>query len=196
MIYRSDCREILLVTAVMPKGLDQIKFTRTSDFTFLSILLMLATCIEEFFMNFILLLLLMGIITCFLNRPFIVIWIYGFSFEVSLMILLIWSIFFVPIDRNIFLILMTLDVLIFYFEAWVYNFRGCLVILASLLLLKNLEITLTSFRDLVGIGREILSIFTRDGLLISLLFLPVAGWIFEVNLATIFLLRELDCLSV
>jgi len=47
----------------------------------------------------------------------------------------------------------------------------------------------------VGIDRGILSIFARDSLLISLLFLPVAGWIFGVNLAAIFLLRKLDCLS-
>ena len=195
IIYRSNCRETLLVTTVMPKGSDWMKFTRTSDFAFLSVLLMLATCIKEFFMNFILLSLLIGIIICFLDGPFIVIWIHGFSFEVPLMILLIWSIFFVPIDGNISLILMTSDVLIFCFEAWVYDFGGCLLVLAGLLLLKNLEIMLTSFWDLAEIGEGILSIFARDGLLISLLFLPVVGWIFRVNLAAIFLLRELDCLS-
>ena len=195
MICRSDCRETLLVTAVMSKGSDQMKSTRTLDFTFLSALLMLATCIEEFFMNFILLSLLMRIIMCFLDRPFIVIWMYGFSFKMPLTILLIWSIFFVPIDGNVSLILMISNVLIFCFEAWAYNFRGCLVVLASLLLLKNLEITLTFFWDLAGIGRGILSIFVGDGLLISLLFLLVVGWIFGVNLAKIFLLRELDCLS-
>ena len=196
IICRSDCRETLLVTAVMPKGSDQMKSTRTSDFAFLSALLMLVTCIEEFFMNFILLLLLIVIITCFLDGPFIVIWICDFGFEVPLTILLIWSIFFAPIDRNISLILITSDVLIFCFKAWVYNFGGYLVILAGLLLLKNLEITLIFFWDLVEIGGGILFIFTRDGLLISLLFLPVAGWLFGVNLATFFLLRKLDCLSV
>jgi len=61
MICRSDYRETLLVIAVIPKGSDQMKSTKTSDFTFLSALLMLVICIEEFFMNFILLSLLIGV---------------------------------------------------------------------------------------------------------------------------------------
>jgi len=65
--------------------------------------------------------------------------------EVSLMMLLIWSIFFAPMEKNTSLILITSDILIFCFEAWAYDFRGCLKLVASLLFLKYFEITLTSF---------------------------------------------------
>jgi len=44
-------------------------------------------------------------------------------------------------------------------------------------------------------GGGIRSICVELGLLTSLLFLPIAGWIFGVNLAEIFLLSELNCLS-
>ena len=59
--------------------------------------------------------------------------------------------------------------------------------------LKYLEIWLTSFWDLAGIGGGILSIFAGVSLLM-ILFLLVAGWIFRVNFAAIFFLRELDYL--
>ena len=59
--------------------------------------------------------------------------------------------------------------------------------------LKYLEIWLTSFWDLAGIGEGILSIFAGVSLLM-ILFLLVAGWIFRVNFAAIFFLRELDYL--
>ena len=195
IIWKSDWREILLVTTMIPRKSKQMKSTRISNFTFLRALLMLATCIEEFFMNLILLSLLMGIITCFLEGPFIVIWIQGFILGVPLTMLLIWSIFFVLMEGNTSLILITSDMLVFCFKAWAYDFEGCLVLIASLLLLKYFEITLTSFWDLAGIDKGILSIFARIGLLISLLFLPVADRIFRVNLAVIFLLSKLDCLS-
>jgi len=70
-----------------------------------------------FFINLVLLLLPMGMMICFLEGFFIVIWMQGLVLEVSLTMLLIWSIFFAPIEGNASLILITLDVLMFCFEA-------------------------------------------------------------------------------
>ena len=98
-------------------------------------------------------------------------------------------------EGNAFLILMTSDVLMFCFDAWAYDLDASLELLSGLLLLKYFKIVLISFWDFTEIGREIHSIYAELGLLTSLLFLPIAGWIFGVNLAEIFLLSELDCLS-
>ena len=194
MICKSNCKETLLVTTIIPKGSDQMKSMKISDFVFLRDLFMLATWMEEFFMNFMLFLLLMVITTCFFDSSFVIIWIWGFAFVLPLTMLLICSILLVLIVRNASLILMTSDVLIFYFEAWAYNFWGYLALLASLMFLKYLEIWLISFWDLARMGEGILSIFAGVGLLM-ILFLLVVGWIFGVNFAAIFFLRELDCLS-
>ena len=93
------------------------------------------------------------------------------------------------------MILITLEVLVFCLEAWAYDLADCLGLVAGLLLLKYFEITLTSFWDLARMSREILSMFARADLLISLLFLLGEGTILGVNLAAIFLLSEFDCLS-
>jgi len=62
------------------------------------------------------------------------------------------------------------------------------------LLLKDFEIKLTSFWDLAGMGGRIFSMLTEEGLLITLMFLAIIGCVFAVNLATIFLLREVELL--
>ena len=82
MISKSDWRDTLLVTIIIPKGSEQMKFTRTSDFTFLRDLLMLDTCTEEFFMK-------LEMMTCFLEGPFVVIWIQGLGLGLPLTMLLI-----------------------------------------------------------------------------------------------------------
>ena len=194
MICKSDCKETLLVTTIISKGLDQMKSMRTSDFAFLRDLFMLVMWMKELFMNFILFSLLMEMIICFLDGPFIVIWIQGFTFVLPLTMLLICLVLLASIVGNTSLILMTSDMLIFCFKAWAYNFWGYLILLANLMFLKYLEIWLTSFWDLVEIGEGIFSIFARVGLSI-ILFLLVMDWIFRVNFATIFFLRELNCLS-
>ena len=74
MICKSDWRDTLLVTIVIPKGLEWIKSTRISDFAFLRDLLILETCNEEFFMKLEILSLFMGMMTCFLKGSFVVIW--------------------------------------------------------------------------------------------------------------------------
>jgi len=61
MISKSNWRDTLLVTIIIPKGLEQMKSTRTSDFVFLRDLLMLDTCTKEFLMKLEILSLPMGI---------------------------------------------------------------------------------------------------------------------------------------
>ena len=58
-----------------------------------------------------------GIMTCFLDGPFVVIWMQDFGLKDPLTMLVIWLIFSTPIDGNVSLILITSDVLVFCFEA-------------------------------------------------------------------------------
>ena len=74
MISKSDWRDTLLVIIVIPKELEQMKSIKISDFAFLRDLLMLDTYTKKFFMKLEMLLLSMEIMTCFLEGPFVVIW--------------------------------------------------------------------------------------------------------------------------
>ena len=89
MISKSDWRDTLLVIIVIPKGLEQIKSIKTSDFAFLRDLLMLDTCTKKFFMKLEMLLLPMGMMTYFLEGPFVVIWMQGLGLGLFLTMLLI-----------------------------------------------------------------------------------------------------------
>ena len=82
----------LLVTITMLMGLDLMKSTTMSNLAFLRSLLILATWNAEFLMNELLLSLLMEMIICFLDGPFVVIWICGLGFGLPLMMLLTCSI--------------------------------------------------------------------------------------------------------
>ena len=144
IIWRSDCRETLLVTTVMLRESEWMKSTKISDFAFFKDLLMLVMWVAEFLMNLALLSLLIGIITCFLEGPFVIIWMQCFSFIVPLTILLIWSIFFTSIEENASLILIILEVLMFYLKTWAYNMVDFLRS-ANLLFLKYFEIILISW---------------------------------------------------
>ena len=66
-----------------------MKSTRISDFVFLRDLLMLVMCNEEFFMKLEMLSLLIEMMTCFLEGPFVVIWMQGLGLRLSLTMLLI-----------------------------------------------------------------------------------------------------------
>ena len=103
--------------------------------------------------------------------------------------------FFAPRARKVFLILIILDMLVLCLEACIYNFEDCLETLTGLMFLKYLEIWLTSFYNLVGIGGRIFSILARIGLSIDLLFLLNSGGIFGVNFTKIFCLRVFKFLS-
>jgi len=137
---KSDCNATLLVITVIPIWSDQMKSTKTSNFTFLNDLLMLVTWRELFFVNFVIFLLLIGMITCFLDGPLVVIWICGLALGLPLTMFWIWLIFFVLRAGKVSLILMTSDVLVLCLEAYTYEFWGCFMTLAGLIFLKYLEI--------------------------------------------------------
>ena len=195
IMYKSDCTTTLLVTTVIPIMSECIKLTKTSDFEFLNDWLMLVMWRELFFINLAMLLLLIGIIICFLDSSLVIIWIHSLVFGLLLTILWIWSIFLASRAGKFSLILMILDVLIFCLETYMYNFRDCLETLTSLMFLKYLEIWLTFFCDLAGIGGGVFLILTRVGLLIDLLLLLDGARIIEVNFAKIFCLSKFKFLS-
>ena len=141
---------------------DQIKLTRISNLVFFNNQLILVIWSELFFMNLLILSLLIGIMTCFLDRPLVVIWICSLGLEDLVMILWIWSTFWAFNAGKMSLILMTskvlladLDVCALYcFEACTYNLLELLKPLLNLLFLKYLEIWLTSFCNLAEIGGQ------------------------------------------
>jgi len=81
------------------------------------------------------------------------------------------------------------------FEAYTYNLLVLLELLVGLLFLKYLEIRLTSFCNLAGIGGGILLILAGVGLSTNLLLQFVGGMILGVSLSEIFCLRDLLFLS-
>jgi len=89
MVVKSEACDTLLVTIVMPTSSAQMKSTATLDLMFLKFLLMLATCIEEFFINLTILLLLIGMMTCLYEDPLVVILICYLALGKSLTISLI-----------------------------------------------------------------------------------------------------------
>ena len=72
---------------------------------------MLATFKKEFFMNEDMLSPLMGMMICFLDGPFVVILMQGFSLLWPLMMLFTWSIFLAFKEGNVSLIFKTSDML-------------------------------------------------------------------------------------
>ena len=117
MVKRLELSETLLVTTIIPRESEQMKSTETSDLVLLKFLLRLATWIEEFFMNLLMLTFAIGMITYFLEGPLVVIWMWGLGFKDPLMMLLIWSISLAPANRNVSLILIIFAILILYLEA-------------------------------------------------------------------------------
>ena len=85
---------------------------------------MLDTWKDEFLMNNSTFSLLIGMITCFLDGPLVVIWILGFGLDNPLTMLLIWSIFSTLRVGTVFLSLRTSAVLTVGFVAWAYNLLG------------------------------------------------------------------------
>ena len=165
---------------------------------------MLATWRDKLLMKELTFSLLIGIITCFLDSPFVVILMHSLGLFELLMILLIWSIFWALRDGNVFLIFKTSNVLIEVFEAWAYDFPGLVLFPWALLLTidflgwKYLEMTLTSFLVLAGKGGGggALLIVTGTGFKISFLLSFLGGIDLGVNLEEIFALSVLDFWSV
>ena len=73
-------------------------------------------------MNFVIFLLLIGMITCFLDSLLVIIWICDLALRLLLTMFWIWLIFFVLRAGKAFLILMTSDVLVLCLEAYIYDF--------------------------------------------------------------------------
>ena len=182
---------------------DQIKSTRISDLAFFNNWLILVTWSELFFMNLLMLLLPIGIMTCLLDGPLVVIWIRSLGLEDLVTILWIWLIFSVFNMGKVSLILITskvllanLDVYVLnFFEVCVYDLLELLGSLLGLLFLKYLVIQLTSFCNLAGIGDSILLMVTGIDLSTGLLLWFVGGMTLGVSLSDIFYLRELPFLS-
>ena len=149
-------------------------------------------------MNEIVLLLLIETITCFLDGPFVVIWIRGLGLGLPLMMLLTLSICLAFKAGKDSLILNISEVLAVCLEACAYDLVGFEWLVVVLLPLKYFEIVLTLFLDFAksrgrGAG-EAFSIDTGTGFAIS--FLLLLGITLGVNLDDIFALRVLALLSV
>ncbi len=103
-------------------------------------------------MNEIVLSLLMGTITCFLDGPFVVIWIRGLGLELPLTMLLTLSICLAFKAGKDSLILSTSEVLAVCLEACAYDLVGFEWLVVVLLPLKYFEIVLTLLLDFAGSG--------------------------------------------
>ena len=137
----------------------------------------------------------MGTMICFLDGPFVVIWMrglgLGFPFTM-LLTLSIWLAFKAGKDSLIFSTSYVLDGC---FDVWAYDLVGLARLDLLLVILKYFEILLTSLFDLAGRGGAF-SIEVGTGLGISFLLLFLMGAVLGVNLAEIFALRVLVLLSV
>ena len=101
-----------------------MKSTITSVLVFLRSLLRLETWANEFFRKAAKLSLLMGTIICFLDRPFVVIWMHGLGLGFPFTMLLTLSIWLAFKAGKDSLIFSTSDVLGDCLDAWVYNLVG------------------------------------------------------------------------
>ena len=154
IIWRSDWDTTKFETMVIPELSGWMKSTITLDLTFFKALLMLAICSFADVKILSMLTLFIGMITCFLNGPFVVIFNQGSILSWLLMILWILSIFFAERLGNLSLSFRISEML----EpvAWAYDFLTLeLVIFLELLtLLKNLDFSKTFLGRYVEMGRE------------------------------------------
>ena len=129
---------------------------RISDLALWNCQLMFATWKDEFFIKESMFSLLIGIMTCFLDGPLIVICILGFGLATPLTMLFIWSIFSVLRAGNALLILKTLLMLAGALETWAYvlSFFGAtlFVLFEGFLFWKYFDITFTFLAILTGRG--------------------------------------------
>ena len=119
----------------------------TSNLIFFNTLLRLVICMLEDSMNLALFLLLMEIITCFLEELFVVMFNLGLGFLILLIILWILSIFCLRKFSLIFRIL-----LVFGNEACTYDFSISFFLVSLVFFLKILEISLISLEVFTRIG--------------------------------------------
>jgi len=162
-------------------------------------LLTLATFKKEFFIKEDILSTLMEMIICFLNRPFVVILMWGFGLLWPLTMLFTWLIFWAFKEGNISLIFKTSDVLAEGFDAYVYDLLdlswGVWDLFSTKVFLgwKYLERTLISFLDFAGREKRggALLIVTETNFGISFLLFPLVVGVCRVNFEEILALSEL-----
>ena len=140
----------VMITNLM--GSDLMKSTLTSVLVFSRSLLRLEMWADEFLRKAVILSLLIGMITCFLDGPFVVIWMCSLSLGLPFTMLLTLSIWLVFKAGKDFLIFSISDMLGDCFDTWVYDLVGLSVFDLLLFGLKYFEILLTLFLDLAGSG--------------------------------------------
>ena len=165
---------------------------------------MLATWREEFFIKDKTFSLLIGMITCFLDGPLVVILIWGLGLFWPLTMLFIWSIFCVLSDGNVSLIFSMSDMLTEGLKAYVYDFPGLALLPLAVFSTDNflgwkyLEMILISFLVLArrGRGDRTLLIVTGTNFAMFFLSLLCCVIVLGVNFNKTLALRVLALLSV
>ena len=171
-----------------------MKSAITSDLIFFNTLLRLVICVLEDFINLTLFSLLIGMITCFMEGLFIIMFNLGLGFPIILIILWILLILLTYSLRKIFLIFRIS--LVFGNEAYTYNFPIFFFSVGLVLFLRNLEISLIFLGVFIEIRGGNFAKLTS--LLVILLSLAVSlvSWIFRVNLDATCYLNDLLFLLV
>ena len=139
----------------------------TSNLIFFNALLRLVIYTLEDSMNLALFLLLMEIITCFLEELFVVMFNLGLGFPTLLTILWILSILFVFYLGKFSLIFRIL--LVFGNEACIYDFPISFILVSLVFFLKILEISLISLEVFTRIGDYNFTKLTSLSIVLSLL---------------------------
>ena len=184
----------LLLIIVMTTWSMHMKSAITSDLIFFNTLLRLVICVLEDFINLTLFSLLIGMITCFMEGLFIIMFNLGLGFPIILIILWILLILLTYSLRKIFLIFRIS--LVFGNEAYTYNFPIFFFSVGLVLFLRNLEISLIFLGVFIEIRGGNFAKLTS--LLVILLSLAVSlvSWIFRVNLDATCYLNDLLFLLV
>ena len=133
-----------------------------SDLIFFNTLFKFETWSPLLFIKFFLLTLLIGIITCLCDGPFVIILICGLDLGLLFLLMICWilSILIVLRKEKASLIFSTFLVLLIFLANWIYDLAWLGAVLMDLLDLKYFEILLTSLGDLAGIRGSSLSMLT------------------------------------
>ena len=155
------------------------------DLIFFKALLILVTWELESFIKLLEFSKFIGTITCFLNRPFIVMFNFSFNLFSSLITFWIFLIFlFWRLENTSLILRVSLAGLELEDNTWVYDF-----FLLFVFFLKNLEISTTSLGDFAGIEGEMME--TDTSLSASLPFLGILFlFIWRLNWAFTLCLKE------
>ena len=190
MVWRSKASATFLVIIVILEFSSQTKSTMISDLMFFNTLFRLVIWLLLSSINFVLLLLFIGTITCFLEWSFVIILIFSLGLLLPLMIF--WMLLILSALRleKTFLILRTFLMVFLDFDIWAYNLSLLLSSLVEPVILKYFNISLTSLGNLARIGGG--SLLILMGLFIFIFFFTSIDWIylrgkFEWN----FLLKEI-----